>query len=156
MEPVGTPTPASVPPAKPETTVPPAVMPKQPAQSKNRGDVGKVTQGSALALRRLVVTRAINEREPLAGDQFSAGSDPVFAFLEINNPSEQNQSVVVTFEHEGGAKVGNVALEIPANQRRWRTWGRTSRIHRGGEWIAVVRTPDGQELGRTRFLVSAG
>jgi hypothetical protein len=105
----------------------------------------------SLGVRRLVVTHAIENREPLAGT-LRTGDQPIVAFLEIANGAASEQSVVVTFER-AGESVGHVKLRVPAESRRWRTWGQTRRIREPGEWQAVVRGDDGRELARTTFVV---
>ncbi len=106
----------------------------------------------ALKVKRLVVTTAIEEREPLPVTEFKAGSELVYAFVELMNEGDE-QGIVITFERVG-KQVGHVELGVPANQTRWRTWGRTRNIKQPGDWEAVVRTKDGDELARTRFQVS--
>jgi Protein of unknown function (DUF2914) len=108
---------------------------------------------SEVRVKRLVVTRAIDQREPVQTASFSPSDEPVFAFVELDNPSSDAGEVVVTFEHEGGKSVGHVRLEVPAKNKRWRTWGRTRFIREAGTWSAVVRTPDGTELARKSFEV---
>lgn len=107
----------------------------------------------ALELRRLVVTRAIENREPVATSEFHADGEPILAFLDLKNPEDAAAAVVVTFEHESGETVGHVSLEIPAKSSRWRTWARTRLIKKTGAWAAVVRTSDGKELARQDFEV---
>jgi hypothetical protein len=104
----------------------------------------------SLGVRRLVVTHAIENREPLAGT-LRTGDQPIVAFLEIANGAPTEQSVVVTFER-AGESVGHVKLRVPAESRRWRTWGQTRRIREPGEWQAVVRATTA-ELARTTFVV---
>ncbi len=107
-----------------------------------------------LQLRRLVVTQKIDDREPVLVDSVVLGASPVIAFLDLKNPDDNAQTVVITFEKEGSnAKVGFVELEIPARAKRWRTWGNTQRIDEPGKWVAVVSTKGGEELGRQAFEV---
>lgn len=107
---------------------------------------------AALKIKRLVVTQAVEDREPVAADVVDAET-PVIAFVEVASGSTEDQQVVVTFEHETGDRVGLVNLSVPGNKPRWRTWGRTYNVNRDGRWIAVVRDSRGEELGRTEFTV---
>lgn len=107
---------------------------------------------AALKIKRLVVTQAVEDREPVAADVVDAET-PVIAFVEVASGSTEEQQVVVTFEHETGDHVGLVNLSVPGNKPRWRTWGRTYNVNRDGRWTAVVRNRDGEELGRTEFTV---
>ncbi len=106
-----------------------------------------------LVVKRLVLTNAIEDREPAQISGFHTGAGPVVAFIEAQNRLDDAQKIVVTFEHASGKKVGFVKLEIPQNSSRWRTWARTSHVTAVGEWNAVVRTGDGEELARQSFNV---
>jgi Protein of unknown function (DUF2914) len=103
-------------------------------------------------VKRLVVTQAVEDREPVKVGEVSA-STPVIAFVEVATDGREDQNVVVTFEHETGDRVGLVNLNVPGNKSRWRTWGRTYDVNRDGRWTAVVRDSRGEELGRTAFTV---
>jgi hypothetical protein len=149
--PAGTPKPATT--MVPVTTAPKPAEPKPNAASP----VKKVTApASALSVKRIVVTRAIEKREPVATDTFTTGEEPVFAFLELANTSNHPAIVEVTFEHAQGKTVGHVKLEVPAHSTKWRTWGKTRFIRQAGTWNAVVRGEDGSELAKQEFEVSPG
>jgi hypothetical protein len=113
-------------------------------------DDERATLAAVPRVRRLVVTRAIDRREPAKGE-LRAGDEPLFAFVELASGSDQEHKIVVTFERDGEGPVGNVRLTIPAHDGRWRTWGMTRRVHESGSWTAVVRTEDGRELARRSF-----
>lgn len=147
-------------PEEPEAA--PQVAPKAPADNQAPGvdsdtktaDVAPSGVASQLTIKRLVVTTGIEQREPVSVSHFAAGADVVYAFVELENAGEAEQDIVITFERLGGRKVGHVELNVPANQPRWRTWGRTQNIKQAGQWDAVVRDMAGNELARTRFEVS--
>ena len=107
---------------------------------------------AAVRVRRLVITHGIENREPLAATELSAGGGPIYAFVELASGEGDAANVVVTFER-GERAVGHVKLSVPGNSRRWRTWGQTRQIREAGEWQAVVRTADGEELARQSFQV---
>lgn len=115
----------------------------------------KASAEHALVIKRLLVTHAIEDREPVAAEALLAGTTPVFAFVELENPSSDEQKIVITFEHESGKRVGFVELTIPKEQKRWRTWGQTKNIASPGSWTAIVTAPGGAELGRTTFDVGS-
>jgi len=127
----------------------PSVVPVAPGASepKSVGD---------LKLKRLVVTRKIENREPVTGDDFKLGNAPVYAFLELENSAASPRGIRVLFENEDTkATVGHVKLSVPAAQPHYRTWGNTRMIRDAGHWVAVVTTVDGVELGRAAFEVKS-
>lgn len=151
---------------KPSTVPTIQTLPVQPATSDVPASTGQsaasaagaqpVTAGGAttgLTIKRLVLTNAIEDREPAPASGFRSGDGPVVAFIEAQNVHAESQRIIVTFEHASGTKVGFVKLEIPENSTRWRTWARSTHINKAGEWTAVVRSFDGQELARESFSV---
>ena len=107
-----------------------------------------------LKLKRIVVAHQIENREPVGSDEFTLGSAPVFAFLELENVSRDARSVRVMFQNQDTkATVGHVKLTVPGTAERFRTWGNTRLIKDPGHWVAVVSTTDGVELGRAPFEV---
>ena len=149
------PAPATVATVQKVTMEPPPSSKTVPASAATepRGDtpVGSVSGG--LTVKRLVMTNAIEDREPAQFSGFRTGEGQVVAFIEAQNAGDEAQKIIVTFEHASGTKVGFVNLQIPEKSSRWRTWARSSHITKVGEWTAVVRTGDGQELARQAFNV---
>lgn len=114
----------------------------------------KPEESEGLRLKRFVVTHKIENREPVAGDQFKLGSAPVYAFVEFENSARAARRVRVMFQNQDTkATVGNVKLIVPGTSERFRTWGNTRLIREPGHWVAVVSTVDGVELGRAPFEV---
>jgi len=103
-----------------------------------------------VAVRRLVVTHAVSEREPIEPAELVSGT-PIVAFVELLNEDGVERSVVVTFEREGRPAVGHVKLHVPAKSPRYRSWARTHNLTETGVWEAVIRAEDGTELGRQPF-----
>jgi hypothetical protein len=103
-----------------------------------------------VAVRRLVVTHAVSEREPIEPAELVSGT-PIVAFVELSNEDGVERSVVVTFERAGRPAVGHVKLNVPAKSPRYRSWARTHNLTETGVWEAVVRAEDGTELGRQPF-----
>ncbi|HKO47870.1 MAG TPA: DUF2914 domain-containing protein [Polyangiaceae bacterium] len=107
-----------------------------------------------LKLKRFVIAHKIENREPVAGDDFKLGSAPVYAFVEFENSAHDARNVRVMFQNQDTkATVGHVKLTVPASSERFRTWGNTRMIRDPGRWVAVVSTVDGVELGRAPFEV---
>lgn len=106
-----------------------------------------------LQVRRLVLAADVKEREPIALET-PRTKQPVVAFLELANESNESTRVRVTFIHQSGLKVGMIDLDVPARTPRYRTWGRTRNITRPGEWAMVVQSASGTELQRRRFYVT--
>ncbi len=111
------------------------------------------SSGLAPLVKRLVIASDIQEREPVELTDAKI-EEPVVAFVELKNPEDAEMGVVVTFEHEGGQKVGFVELSVPGNSSRYRTWARTRNIKKPGEWTAVVKSKSGEELARKSFQVA--
>lgn len=105
------------------------------------------------SVKRLIMASDVKDREPIELGQ-AQSKQPVVAFVELNNASGAESSVVITFEHENGKKVGFIELNVPGESPRHRTWGRTRNIDESGIWTAVVRTKEGEELARQSFSVT--
>lgn len=138
----------------------PAVAPAPASTALNEGRPVSDAKGNdvnaaeGLKLKRFVVTHQIENREPVAGDDFRLGSAPVYAFVEVENSAKDARNIRVMFQNEDTkATVGHVKLTVPASAERFRTWGNTRMIKDPGHWVAVVSTTDGVELGRAPFEV---
>lgn len=122
--------------------------------SEGKAGVELKAASDGLKLKRFVVARKIENREPVAGDEFELGSAPVYAFVEFENSARDARSVRVMFQNQDTkATVGHVKLTVPGAAERFRTWGNTRMIRDAGHWVAVVSTVDGVELGRAPFEV---
>jgi len=138
----------AVPPAPEKPSAKPAErtgVPAAKAESEHRA-----LAPDKVLVRRLVVTHAVSEREPIEPAELVSGT-PVLAFIELANEDGVERNVVVTFEREGRPPVGHVKLHVPASSLRFRTWARTKNLTEIGTWEAVVRGDDGKELGRQPF-----
>jgi hypothetical protein len=132
----------------------PAALPTLPAAPISSAEIKAASDG--LKLKRLMVTRKIDNREPVVGDEFRLGSTPVYAFVELENTASDARAVRVMFQNQDTkATVGHVKLIVPGNSERFRTWGNTRLIRDPGHWVAVVSTLDGIELGRAVFEVKS-
>lgn len=129
----------------------PAAVVSAPASATAGRASGAVLPNAQLSIKRVVLAREIKGREPaVALTQVAAGSEPLFAFVELENRSSEDGAIVITFEKKG-IRTGNIELTVPANQNRWRTWGWTRGVREAGQWSVVVRSAGGRELARTAF-----
>jgi hypothetical protein len=143
--------PAPNPPAVKATA--PALEAKQksePGLTSAMRDAAQPRASGEVAVRRLVVTHAVSEREPIEPAELVSGT-PIVAFVELSNQDASPRTVVVTFEREGRPAVGHVRLSVPAKSPRFRTWARTKNLGETGTWEAVITSDDGKELGRQPF-----
>ncbi len=112
-------------------------------------------EASGLRLRRLVLARDIQSREPVeTGVLFPAEERPIYAFVDVANDTTEDRHVRVVFERPDGQNVGLVELTVPASAPRWRTWALSRMVTEPGEWIANVETEDGELLGRQPFTMA--
>jgi hypothetical protein len=142
------PKPSPLPTPEAAKTTPSVPIPAKPVV-KPTADARTLASGK-VAVRRLVVTHAVKDREPIEPAELVTGT-PVLAFVELSNADASERNVVVTFEREGRPAVGHVKLHVPASSPRFRTWARTHNLSEVGTWEAVIRSEDGKELGRQPF-----
>lgn len=148
------------------SSAPPTDVAPKPS-SVTRPDAGAVAgdastptpqwaRAAELTIRRGVLTRRVVEREPAPVSALRLGQpdEPIIAFFELTNASSRPARLVVTFIHERGEEVGFVELHVPERRERWRTWAETRRVRRPGQWQVVVRTLEGEEVGRVDFVVA--
>lgn len=113
-----------------------------------------ITERPAPRARRLVVTHAIEDREPV--DDLSVveleRGERLYAFADLSNAGGATE-LEVTFEHESGLTVGHVELALPAHAPRHRTWAYSTRVEEPGNWTAVIRDQDGDVLAMQTFEV---
>ncbi|WP_437781472.1 DUF2914 domain-containing protein [Sorangium sp. So ce1097] len=145
--------PASAPAAA--VAAPPAPEPA-PSVAGGKERKEKARGAAELKVKRLVLAGGVKDREPVAaGTTFrTPETERLYAFLEIENRSDVEGEVTVSFvPPDGGAPVGNVTLGVGPSPR-WRTWAFTRGARRVGEWTAVVRSETGEELARAPFEVT--
>ena len=113
--------------------------------------------GEGLRVRRLIVARGIEDREPLgASDRFDGEDARLYAFVDLANRGDATE-VEVSFEPEVVSRdahvSGLVTLEVPGEVGRHRTWAWSRGVHAPGRWSVVVRDLEGHELARTPFTI---
>ena len=128
--------------------------------SRQPGDSESATQpeprSADLRIRRLVVSRGVEAREPVgAAESFALTEvERLYAFVEVHNADAAESEIFVTFEPERGPARGHVRLRVGATPR-WRTWAYTRGVRSAGTWTAVVRNGEGELLAKTDFLVES-
>ena len=94
-------------------------------------------------IRRAVVARGVEAREPVGTEgPFPASGEPLYVFMEVNNPDTELVLEVRWFHDASGHQFGQ---RVTAGvSPRWRTWVR-HRVQptQAGEWRVEVRTPGG-------------
>jgi hypothetical protein len=145
---------ASVEPKKSEAPAP-TVVPA-PAPAKKTAKKTEIDLDTKLSVKRLVIAHSVKDREPVeASERFVAGEDEkIYAFVEVGNSESVDTAIFVSFIPEQGIERGPIELSVgPAP--RWRTWAFTRTATKPGVWHAVVRNARGEEIGRTRFEITA-
>lgn len=142
--------------AAPAPVAPPVVTPSTATIARSTS-TPRMSEGEAdVRVRRLVVTRGIEAREPIDEIEVLQADerlDRVWAFVELANAGDASGAVTVTFEREGGPITGIVDLEVPARTGRWRTWAFSRGVTEAGSWTAVVRDEDHRVLAEQPFEV---
>ena len=107
-------------------------------------------------LARFVLATGVADREPTGEtDMFSTESEKIWAFAEFENEHGAPFSVKVHWEKlDGPATPYGVVLDVPT-AKRFRTWSWTAIRRTPGQYRAVLRTLDGEELASRTFEIKA-
>lgn len=112
----------------------------------------EVRASSSITLTRVVVARAIEDREPSGAAPIPADAERAYLFVEARNDGDAETSLDVEWIGPDGTVGEAIALRVPVASR-WRTWATTSRVHgQPGSWRVVVRE-GGAEVHSARFDV---
>ena len=117
----------------------------------------KTKSSGELHVRRLVLADGVANREPTDPESSFDGKtqDRIYAFVELENPSQEKGQIVIEFDPPGGGPPrGLVKLDVGASPR-WRTWAFTREARTAGEWTLVVKSEDGKVLAKTPFTVTS-
>ena len=130
-------------------------LPRKVAKKERVHESLRATGGDGkIHVKRLILAHGIRGREPVGrGQVFAlAKTERIYAFVEADNPSEQESNVTVVFEPPSG-KTQRVEIPIGA-EKRWRTWAFTRSVHEAGTWFATVRDQGGNVLAHAQFKVT--
>lgn len=105
---------------------------------------------------RFVLAGDVKEREPVGEtDTFSTESEKIWAFVQFDNELGEPFSVRVHWEKlDGPATPYGFVLDVPT-AKRFRTWSWTAIRREPGQYKAVLRTLDGEELASRSFEIKA-
>ena len=109
---------------------------------------------NGMKLKRLVTSSGIDSREPsTSASIFPVEEEKVYAFMEVENTTDEELALQVVFVSPKGDTTGHVTVNVPANSPRWRTWAYTRYANTVGQWAAEVRLEDGTVIGKLVFDV---
>jgi hypothetical protein len=131
------------------------VEPSVPDIEEKPSFVPELQPADGLSILRLVTAPAVEHREPVAASPIFGG-EKVYAFVEAQNESEEDQVLVVYFIGPNGFASGGIELEVPSKTPRWRTWAFTKHATEPGLWRVEVRNLKGDLVGALRFEVEHG
>lgn len=138
--------------ARPATPSTPALAP--PAAGGSPADDGSAADDASpcgATIRRATIARGVEAREPVGTHEpFEATGEPLYVFLEVNNPDAEMELRVRWFHDASDHRFGQT---ITAGvSPRWRTWVR-HRVQpsQTGEWRVEVFTPGECLATRLRF-----
>jgi hypothetical protein len=139
----------------PEPAAPEPAPAAEPTPPPAAGDAGPLVAENGASIADLVVAKGVEKRKPVEpGTSFAApGPIRLYAIFDVMNPERVEGELSVSWLAPDGNERGRVSLSYPG-QPRWRTWAFHSHIAKPGHWEAIVRTADGQELGRAPFDVT--
>lgn len=128
-----------------------------PGTPESRTFGAVVESKDGVVIQRMLTAPAIENREPVAAlSIFGHHDEKVYAFVEVSNESETDQTLLVHFVGPDGQVSGGIELRIPANAPRWRTWAYTRHAKDPGLWRVELRTLEGALLGALPFEVEPG
>jgi hypothetical protein len=119
-------------------------------------DVDGELSADAMHIARFVLASGVAEREPVGQtDTFSTETEKIWAFVEFANEQGAPFAVRVHWENvDGPVSPYGFVLDIPT-AKRFRTWSWTAIRRSPGQYRAVLRTLDGQELASRSFEIKA-
>jgi Protein of unknown function (DUF2914) len=127
----------------------------EPELEKDKPSFDRPLQAAEVKVERFVLATGVEQREPTGEtDVFDTGTGKIFAFVQLANESAPYAFEVHWEKIDGPKSRYGVKLEVPTASR-FRTWAWT-RIRRSpGEYRAVLRTPEGEEIASREFTIEA-
>jgi hypothetical protein len=125
------------------------------AQHEEPIDFSRPLSAAEVTLKRFVLAAGVTDREPLGESDTFTSDAKIFAFMELANPDAEPYAVRVHWEPlSGPAAPYGVELHVKTAPR-FRTWSWTAIPREPGEYRAVLRTLDGEEIASRAFTIEA-
>jgi hypothetical protein len=121
-----------------------------PAASSPAGDAGQAAPEGSVEVLRMVVTTAVENREPAQEITSASVGDTVFVWTQIRSGLGET-AVTHRWLHEAD-NAGDVALTVRSSP--WRTWSRKT-VTETGNWKVQVLDAQGGVLKEAAFTVTA-
>lgn len=138
-----------------EPTQPSSILGNEPEPPTPAGSDASVAinEGCPMTLNRLLLARAIEDREPAETQApFEASSDyALYVYMDLNNRGGPDHQAVITWRHAATQHENTQTMDIGSSPN-WRTWVR-HRLgsRRAGSWVVEVAMEDGCVLGSLAF-----
>lgn len=148
------PTPPAVPEpsvADPEPTPVAPAATAEPIPAVGSGDmttpVSTITGSCEVGLNRLLLTRAIGNREPVGTEPpFAATAEPIYVYMDLANPNGPANQVNISWRHPTSNHVHQQTMDVGVSPN-WRTWVRHGMgASRTGRWEISLEV-DGCVIG---------
>jgi hypothetical protein len=116
-------------------------------------DYSRPLAAAEVTLKRFVLATGVEDREPLEETDTFTGEQKIFAFMELSNPDAEPYAFRVHFEPlEGPLSPYGVVLNVNTSPR-FRTWSWTAIPREPGQYRAVLRTLEGEEIASRSFTI---
>jgi hypothetical protein len=118
-------------------------------------DYSRPLAASEVTVKRFHLASGVAEREPLDERDTFKGDEKIFAFMELSNPEGEPYAFRVHWEPLAGP-ISPYGVELHVKTApRFRTWSWTAIPREPGEYRAVLRTLDGEEIASHPFTIIA-
>ena len=116
-------------------------------------DYSRPLAASEVTMKRFVLARGVEGREPLDESDSFTGDEKIFAFMELSNGDAEPYAFRVHWEPlEGPASPSGVELHVKTAPL-FRTWSWTANPREPGQYRAVLRTLEGEEIASRAFTI---
>lgn len=118
--------------------------------------VSTITAACAVGLNRLLLTRTIENREPVGAEPpFAATAEPIYVYMDLANINGPENQVEITWVHVATNHAHQQSMDVGVSPN-WRTWVRHQLgASRTGRWIVSLEV-DGCVIGTIEFDAVAG
>ena len=112
---------------------------------------GASKEGKAMAIARMVVGTAVDNREPQGvAEKFPAQTEKVYCFFEVTD-IPQDQELTLKW-YAGNNPMGEISLSVKQGPK-WRTWAYKNLRGIKGDWKVEIKTSEGKILKEAQFKV---